>query len=133
MAAPAFAKTRRGEQAFNQTLEGIWPRISQEGGDLFRSRWQAAKIDAQSADQGLAAGFAPRTQRLGLQARVDEAVDGILDKVVAVLEPGQRGTSDGLIRPVLAFLFVASRIGAAPRIDDEKAGRYQSEQTDDDR
>ena len=117
MAAPAFAETRRREQAFDQTLKGIGPRISQEDVDLFRSRRQAAKIDAQPADQGLAAGFAPRTQRLGLEACVDEAVDGILDRLAAALEPGQRRTSNGLIRPVSALLLAGPRNGG-----EEKAG-----------
>jgi hypothetical protein len=108
VAAPALAVARVGEEALDLLLVGVGRRVLLERLELRRRGRQAVEVEAEPAQQRAAVGFRTGDQALGLQFRVDEAVDlvarerirGGRDDVLHGLErpPGAVGVGDLLLR-----------------------------------
>ena len=112
VAAPAFAVVGRGEEPVDDPGEGVGALVGQEVLDLGFRRGQADQVERGAAEKRAPVGWRHRREAAFLEARQDEAIEGMADPVL-VLDVGQRRVFDPPERPVFAAGAVVERLGGS--------------------
>ena len=118
VAGPAFAVSRRGEQAVDDLGVGVGGLVFGEGDDFLGRGREAGEVEADASDPGMSVGIAGRLEAFGLDFLEEEAIERIL-RPGGVFDGGSGRISDRLEGPELAsFLEIdgALRFGGLGRI-----------------
>src|ERR1041385_2591498 len=111
MPRPAFAITRRGQEAVHEIFVGLGAAVSQEMRHLHRSGRQPDEVKAQAPNQGAPVGGRRRSHFFLLEFGEDEQVNGIT-RPFGVLDVRQRLTGGGFETPPVGFVGWLSESGA---------------------
>ena len=99
---PAFAVTRRAQQAIDHGFVRIRAAVRNELLDLLRRRRQPGEIKAEPPDQRHAVGFRGRSELFGLQFGEHKVINWIAGPP-RTLHHGNRGPNRWFKRPVIAL------------------------------
>ena len=77
MSGPAFPVVGVIQQAVDQLVPGVGPRVGEEAVECGGIRWQAEQVDGQPACQHASGGSGRGGEAFGLQPRADEGVDWV--------------------------------------------------------